>query len=85
VGLGQFGVSGGIAAISCEELQRAYALDPLLPIAHGDLAWLSFLARRYKESIDTAQRFGHDDHIQALSYAELGQREQALAAADRAV
>jgi len=67
-----------------QELQRAYALDPLLPIAHGDLAWLSFLARRYEESIATAQRVGHDDHIEALSYAELGQRGLALAAADRA-
>jgi len=67
-----------------QELQRAYALDPLLPIAHGDLAWLSFLARRYEESIATAQRVGHDDHIEALSYAELGQRDLALAAADRA-
>ncbi len=67
-----------------QELQRAYALDPLLPIAHGDLAWLSFLARRYEESIATAQRVGNDDHIEALSYAELGQRDLALAAADRA-
>ena len=68
-----------------QELQRAYALDPLLPLSHGDRAWLLFLARRYKESIDAAQRVGHDDHILALSYAELGQSEQALAAADRAV
>lgn len=68
-----------------QELQRAYALDPLLPIAHGDLAWLSFLARRYKESVEAAQRFGHDDHALALSYAELGQHELALAAADPAV
>ncbi len=75
----------GRADEAIQELQRAYAVDPLLPIAHGDLAWLSFLARRYKESIDTAERFGHDDHIQALSYAELGRRDQALAAADRAV
>jgi TolB-like protein/DNA-binding winged helix-turn-helix (wHTH) protein/Flp pilus assembly protein TadD len=75
----------GRADEAIQELQRAYALDPLLPIAHVDLAWLSFLARRYKESIDTAQRFGHDDHILALSYAELGQRDQAVAAADRAV
>ena len=68
-----------------QELQRAYALDPLLPLAHGDLAWLSFLARRYTESIVSAQRVGHDEHIVALSYAELGQRDQALGAADRAV
>jgi TolB-like protein/DNA-binding winged helix-turn-helix (wHTH) protein/Flp pilus assembly protein TadD len=68
-----------------EELQRAYALDPLLPLSHGDRAWLLFLARRYTESIEAAHRVGHDDHILALCYAELGQAEQALAAADRAV
>jgi TolB-like protein len=68
-----------------QELHQAYALDPLLPSSHGDLAWLLFLSRRYAESIEAAQRVGHDDHVLALSYAELGQREAALAAADRAV
>jgi TolB-like protein/DNA-binding winged helix-turn-helix (wHTH) protein/Flp pilus assembly protein TadD len=68
-----------------QELQRAYALDPLLPLTHGDLAWFSFLARRYTESIQAAQTVGHDDYILALSYAELGRGDQALAAADRAV
>jgi TolB-like protein/predicted Zn-dependent protease len=68
-----------------QELNQAYALDPLLPSSHGDLAWLLFLSRRYAESIEAAQRVGHDDHVLALSYAELGQREAALAAADRAV
>ena len=68
-----------------QELQRAYALDPLLPLSHGDLAWFAFLGRRYTESIEAAQRVGHDDHILALSYAELGRRGQAVAAADRAV
>jgi TolB-like protein len=68
-----------------QELHSAYALDPLLPSSHGDLAWLLFLARRYPESIEAAQRVGHDDHVLALSYAELGQPEAALAAADRAV
>ncbi len=68
-----------------EELHRAYALDPLLPLSHGDLAWLLFLARRYTESIEASQRVGHDDHILALSYAELGRPQEALAAADRAV
>lgn len=67
-----------------QEFRRAYALDPLLPAAHGDLAWFSFLARRYTESIEAAQRVGHDDNVLALSYAELGQRDQAIAAADSA-
>lgn len=75
----------GRAGEAIQELQRAYALDPLLPAAHGDLAWFSFLARRYKESIEAAQRVGHDDNVLALSYAELGRRDDALAAADRAV
>ncbi len=68
-----------------QELHHAYALDPLLPFQQGDLAFFLFLARRYTESIEAAQRVGHDDHILALSYAELGQSEQALAVADRAV
>jgi tetratricopeptide (TPR) repeat protein len=63
-----------------QELQQAYALDPLLPEAHGDKAWFLFLARRYAEAIEAA----HDDHVLALSYAELGQSEKALEAADRA-
>lgn len=66
-----------------QELQRAYALDPLLPIGHGDFAWLSFLARRYKESVEIAIRVGNDDSVLALSYAELGQADLALAAAER--
>ncbi len=75
----------GRADEAMQELQRAYSLDPLLPSLHGDLAWLSFLARRYPESIEAAQKVGHDDHVLALSYAELGQRDQAVAAADHAV
>src|SRR5215471_8494987 len=76
---------GGRSDQSMQELQQAYALDPLLPQAHGDMAWFLFLARRYSEAIEAAHKVGHDDHIVALSYAELGQSEQALAAADRAV
>ncbi|HYL83780.1 MAG TPA: protein kinase [Candidatus Angelobacter sp.] len=75
----------GRADEAMQGLQRAYSLDPLLPYLHGDLAWLSFLARRYKDSIEAAQKVGHDDHILALAYAELGQRDQAVAAADRAM
>jgi serine/threonine-protein kinase len=76
---------GGRSNESMQELQQAYALDPLLPQPHGDMAWFLFLARRYAESIDAAHGVGHDDHIVALCNAELGQSEQALAAADRAV
>jgi TolB-like protein/Flp pilus assembly protein TadD len=71
--------------LGLQEFHRAYVLDPLLPLSQGDLAWFLFLARRYNEAIEAAHRVPHDDHILALSYAELGQPEQALAAADRAV
>jgi TolB-like protein len=75
----------GRADEAMQELRRAYALDPLLPGLHGDLAWLSFLARRYPESIEAAKKVGHDDHVLALAYAELGQRDLAVPAADRAM
>jgi tetratricopeptide (TPR) repeat protein len=75
----------GRADEAMQELRRAYALDPLLPSLHGDLAWLSFLARRYPESIEAAKKVGHDDHVLALAYAELGQRDLAVPAADRAM
>jgi len=67
-----------------QEMQQAYALDPLLPQAHGNLAWFLFLARRYRDAIEAAPKLGqHSDVAVALSYAELGQPDQALAAADR--
>lgn len=69
---------------SMQEMQQAYALDPLLPQAHGDLGWFLFLTRRYAESVEAARRVG-ENHVLALSYAELGQSEQAVAAADRSV
>ncbi len=68
-----------------KEFQRAYALDPLLPYAHGNLAWFLFLARRYPESVEAAKRIGNDREILALDYAELGQHDLALAAADAAL
>jgi len=75
----------GRADQAIQELRQAYALDPLLPQAHGDLAWFLFLSRRYTESIEAALKVGRDDHILALSYAELGKSEQAVVAADRAM
>ncbi len=69
---------------SMKEMQQAYALDPLLPQAHGDMSWFLFLARRYQESIEAAQKVGHDEHIIALSHAELGQAAEAVGAGDRA-
>ena len=76
---------GGHSEQAIHELHQAYALDPLLPEAHGDLAWFLFLTRRYNEAIEAALKVGRDDHILALSYAELGKFDQALAAADRAI
>jgi TolB-like protein len=67
-----------------QEVQRAYALDPLLPLSHADLAWFLFNTRRYRKSIEAAQKTGHEDHVLALCYAELGQRDAAIASADRA-
>jgi eukaryotic-like serine/threonine-protein kinase len=66
------------------ELHRGEALDPLMPESHVNLPYLLFNGRRYDEAIKAGQR-GSDDRVIALSYAELGQREEAIAAADRAI
>ncbi|MDE3136931.1 MAG: tetratricopeptide repeat protein, partial [Acidobacteriota bacterium] len=73
---------GGRPDEAITELKRAYALDPLLPLSHGSLASFLFMARRYPESLAAAQKVG-DDSGMALAYAEMGQRAQAIAAADR--
>jgi tetratricopeptide (TPR) repeat protein len=67
-----------------QELHRAEALDPLLPESHVNLPFLLFNGRRYGEAIEAGQR-AKDDRVLALSYAELGQRVEAIAAANRAV
>jgi len=65
-----------------QELHYAETLDPLLPESHVNLPFLLFNGRRYDEAIEAGQR-GKDDRVLALSYAELGRRVEAIAAADR--
>jgi TolB-like protein/DNA-binding winged helix-turn-helix (wHTH) protein/Tfp pilus assembly protein PilF len=68
-----------------QEFRRAYALDPLFPSAQGDLVWYLFESRRYTQSIDEAAKaLENDSPFLALSYAELGRRDEALAVAERA-
>jgi TolB-like protein/tetratricopeptide (TPR) repeat protein len=67
------------------EFRRAYDLDPLVPQGHGDLVWFLFESRRYSEAIEQAAKELDDDSpFLSLSYAELGRRDEALVAADRA-
>jgi tetratricopeptide (TPR) repeat protein len=65
-----------------QELHHAETLDPLLPESHVNLPYLLFNGRRYDEAIEAGHR-GKDDRVLALSYAELGRRVEAIAAADR--
>jgi serine/threonine protein kinase/tetratricopeptide (TPR) repeat protein len=67
-----------------QELDRVQKIDPLFPQSHMGLPWLLFNARRYQAAIEAAQTNG-DDRVRALSLAELGRPEEAIAAADRAV
>jgi serine/threonine protein kinase len=67
-----------------QELDRAQKIDPLFPQSHMGLPWLLFNARRYQAAIEAAQTNG-DDRVLALSFAELGRPQEAVAAADRAV
>jgi len=67
-----------------QELDRVQKIDPLFPQSHIGLPWLLFTARRYQAAIEAAQTIG-DDRVLALSFAELGRPQEAIAAADRAV
>jgi tetratricopeptide (TPR) repeat protein len=65
------------------ELDRVEKIDPFLPQSHMGLPWLLFNARRYEKAVEVAKTNG-DDRTLALSLAELGRTEEAVAAADRA-
>jgi TolB-like protein/DNA-binding winged helix-turn-helix (wHTH) protein len=67
-----------------KELDRVEKIDPLFPQSHMALPLLLFFARRYEKAIEAAKTIG-DDRAYALSLAKLGRREEAIAAADRAV
>jgi TolB-like protein len=67
-----------------EELNRVQEIDPLFPQSHMALPLMLFDARRYQDAIEAAKASG-DDRALALSLAELGRNEEAVAAADRAV
>jgi serine/threonine protein kinase/Flp pilus assembly protein TadD len=67
-----------------QELDRVQKIDPLFPQSHLGLPWLLFNARRYQAAIEAAQTNG-DNRVLALSFAELGRPQEAIAAADRAV
>lgn len=66
------------------EFIRADAIDPFSGQSHINKAYLLFQARRYQDAIQAAKELG-DDRVAAMSYGELGRREEAIAAADRAV
>jgi tetratricopeptide (TPR) repeat protein len=66
-----------------ENMRRAQAVDPLVSSLQTSLPHMLFLARRYLQAIETARQLNDDEYL-ALSYAELGRRQEAIAAADRA-
>jgi TolB-like protein/Tfp pilus assembly protein PilF len=67
-----------------QQLDTVQKLDPVFPQAHMGPPWLLFNARRYEKATEAARASG-DDRVLALSLAELGRREEAVAAADRSV
>jgi len=66
-----------------QEMQRARKLDPLTEGSHMNVVGMLFDSRRYEEAVEAARQKG-DLPMVALALAELGKREEAAAAADRA-
>jgi tetratricopeptide (TPR) repeat protein len=68
-----------------QSCQRAYDLDPAVPTELDDMVGILFFARRYSEAIkEAAKELEDNSPLLALSYAELGRRDEALAVASRA-
>jgi tetratricopeptide (TPR) repeat protein len=84
VGYAQYLLTTRRAEEASVQFDRADAIDPLSGQSHMGRSYLLFNARRYPEAIQAAKKSG-DDPVIAMSFAELGHREDALAAADRAV
>jgi len=83
-GYAHYLVSLSHADEAVQELDRVVKLDPLLPSSLLGVPLMLFHARRYEKAIEAAKRV-EDDRTIALSLAELGRREEAIAAADRAM
>jgi serine/threonine protein kinase/Flp pilus assembly protein TadD len=84
VGYAQYLLTTRRAEEASVQFDRADAIDPLSGQSHMDRSYLLFNARRFLEAIQAAKKSG-DDPVIAMSFAELGHREDALSAADRAV
>lgn len=74
-----------------EETRRAYALDPLSASIRGLGIWNFLMARQYDEALQYAQKavemepqFAVGHVLLGFAYAQLGRREQALAAVEKA-
>ena len=67
-----------------QELNRSEKIDPLITESHVNLPYLLFNGRRFVEAIEAGSG-GKDDRVVALASAQLGRRQEAIAAADRAM
>jgi tetratricopeptide (TPR) repeat protein len=67
-----------------QELNRSEKIDPLITESHVNLPYLLFNGRRFVEAIEAGSG-GKDDRAVALASAQLGRRQEAIAAADRAM
>lgn len=67
-----------------QNCQRAYELDPAVPAELDDFVGILYFARKYPEAIQEAAKELEDNSpLLAMSYAELGRREEAQAVAAR--
>ena len=83
-GYAEYLLNLGHADDAVRELDRLLQLDPLNRSSFLSLPWMLFNARRYEKAIEAATKV-NDDRTIAISLAELGRSEEAIAAADRAL
>lgn len=72
-------------------IQQAYVIDPLAIDSRAEALWTYYFSRRLQETVEQAQKTielepeaGLPYAMLALAYADLGQRPQAISAAEKA-
>jgi tetratricopeptide (TPR) repeat protein len=83
-GYAHFLLTLGKSEQAVQEIRQLKNVDPLFPQSHVGLPYTLWNLHQYGEAIDAARKEG-DERVIALSLIELGKRDEAVEAAEKAL